>query len=53
MNEDSSYARNKGLSVGETAPPFSTRDVYGNKINLDEILRTHNGLLIDFFRGAW
>lgn len=53
MSKSSNYADGKGLSVGETAPDFSTKDVDGNEIELKNILENNDGLLIDFFRGAW
>jgi hypothetical protein len=43
----------RGLSVGEIAPKISTKDINGNEINSEELLRENRGLLIDFFRGAW
>ena len=43
----------KGLQIGSKAPPIDTVDIYGKKIVMIEILQSHRGLLIDFFRGAW
>jgi hypothetical protein len=43
----------RGLSVGELAPVISTTDINGEKIDSEEILQNYDGLLIDFFRGAW
>lgn len=53
MSENNTYAKNRGLSKGTTAPEFSTRDAYNNKISLNDILKNNRGLLIDFFRGTW
>ncbi len=53
MNENNNYPKEKGLSINTKAPEFSTTDVDGKKIVLKEILQNYNGLLIDFFRGAW
>lgn len=53
MSENNRYPSDKGLSIGTQAPEFSTTDVDGNKMVLKNILENHNGLLIDFFRGAW
>ncbi len=43
----------KGLSVGTKAPVIETQDVFGNDINLTNLLKNHRGVLIDFFRAAW
>lgn len=43
----------RGLSAGELAPKISTTDINGEKIDSKEILQNYNGLIIDFFRGAW
>ena len=43
----------KGLQIGSKAPMIDTVDIYGNSINLTNILRNNRGFLIDFFRGAW
>jgi len=50
---DEEPPRPKGLSVSSKAPVFDTEDIYGNKINLNQLLETFNGVLIDFFRGNW
>ncbi|MHA2005866.1 MAG: hypothetical protein ACXABO_00015 [Promethearchaeota archaeon] len=41
------------LLIGTKVPIIDTVDVFGNKINLVELLENHNGLLLDFHRGAW
>lgn len=43
----------KGLKTGTKAPMIDTVDIYGEKINLTDILQEFRGLVIDFFRGAW
>lgn len=45
--------RPKGLPIGTIAPLFETIDIYGNQINLLELLTNYKGVLIDFFRGNW
>ena len=32
---------------------IETRDIYNNHINLANLLQKYNGILIEFFRGAW
>jgi len=50
---DEEPPRPKGLPVGSDAPLFDTQDIYGNNIILSQLLKTFNGVLIDFFRGNW
>ncbi len=45
--------RPSGIDIGSRAPDFDTVDIDGNRINLDDMLREYNGVLIDFFRGNW
>ncbi|MFX1451099.1 MAG: hypothetical protein ACFFCM_09670 [Promethearchaeota archaeon] len=45
--------RPRGLGLHTRAPPINTIDIYGNFINLTDLLKQHNGVLIDFFRGTW
>lgn len=45
--------RPKGLQINSNAPMIDTVDIYDNPINLDDLLKTYNGVLIDFFRGNW
>ena len=42
-----------GLSVGTVAPFIKSKDINGNSINSNELLQEYDGILIDFFRGAW
>ena len=51
MNEEP--PRPDGLPMNSTAPIFDTKDVYGNKMNLESLLEKYNGVMIDFFRGNW
>ncbi len=44
---------NKGLTLGIRAPMIDTEDIDGDKINLSELLKKHNGVLLDLFRGSW
>lgn len=50
---DEEPPRPKGLSVGSKAPLFDTEDIYGNSINLTQLLKNFKGVIIDFFRGNW
>ena len=43
----------KGLLKGARAPIFNAKDIHGEEVNLEELLRKHEYILIDFFRGAW
>ncbi|MBY8992596.1 MAG: hypothetical protein KGD58_17760 [Candidatus Lokiarchaeota archaeon] len=44
---------NKGLKVGTKAPLINTEDIDGENINLIELLKKFNGVLLDLFRGSW
>jgi hypothetical protein len=50
---DEEPPRPSGLPESSIAPIFDTKDVYGNVMNLERLLETYNGVLIDFFRGNW
>ena len=52
LNTDATQ-RPRGLGLHTKAPLISTIDIYGNSINLADLLKNHNGVLIDFFRGTW
>lgn len=43
----------EGLQLYINAPPIDTVDIYDNSVKLDDLLKTYNGVLIDFFRGNW
>ncbi|GAG16787.1 unnamed protein product [marine sediment metagenome] len=43
----------KGLAVGTKAPLFETLDIDKNEVSLTNLLESHRGVLIDFFRGNW
>ncbi len=45
--------QNKGVQIGTKAPMIDTDDIDGDKVNLTKLLRKHNGVLLDFFRGSW
>ena len=45
--------RPSGLSVGSIAPLIDTQDIYGNTINLNDLLLEFKGIFLDFFRGSW
>ncbi len=53
MTEEHISNEKKGLSLGVNAPIIETRDIYNSDINLTNLLQKYNGILIDFFRGAW
>lgn len=44
---------NKGLPLGTKAPMIDTEDIDGNNVNLTILLKKHNGVLLDLFRGSW
>jgi len=46
-------ARPKGINIHSKAPLFNTFDIYSQPINLNDLLKTYNGVMIDFFRGNW
>ncbi|MFW9988237.1 MAG: hypothetical protein ACFFC3_06235 [Candidatus Odinarchaeota archaeon] len=45
--------RPKGLPLNSQGPIIKSLDIYGKPVDLDELLKIHNGVLIDFFRGTW
>ena len=45
--------RPKGLELHSKAPQIDTVDIFDNPVNLNELLKTFDGVLIDFFRGNW
>lgn len=53
MNEEDISNSSKGLSIGSTAPPINTNDIYNTEIAFDILFQKFKGILIDFFRGAW
>ena len=53
MTEEHISNSKKGIPLGVKAPTVETKDIYNNNINLTNFLQKYNGILIDFFRGAW
>jgi hypothetical protein len=51
--QDDEMKKPRGLTLHSKAPMINTFDIYNNKINLNDLLKTYNGVLIDFFRGTW
>ena len=45
--------RPAGIDTKINAPQIDTVDIYDNHINLNDLLKDFNGVLIDFFRGNW
>jgi len=45
--------RPSGLPESSIPHPFDTKDIYGNEMNLENLLKEYDGVLIDFFRGNW
>jgi peroxiredoxin len=43
----------KGLSIGTQAPTFEILDAFGNKIDSVGLLKNSNGLILEFYRGAF
>ena len=44
---------NKGLPLGTKAPMIDADDIDGENVNLATLLKKHNGVLLDLFRGSW
>lgn len=42
-----------GLKTGADAPMFSATDNAGKNINLKNLLKTHNAVVLFFYRGQW
>lgn len=49
-NQNISHA---ALKVGDHITPFSLLNAINKPINIEEELRTHNYLVLNFYRGAW
>ena len=45
--------RPRGLSMHSQAPSIKTVDIYSKPVDLTDLLKIYNGVLIDFFRGTW
>lgn len=43
----------KGIPTGIKAPLFEIRDIYKNQVDLKRFFDEYDGILIDFFRGAF
>lgn len=41
------------LPLDSVAPLIDTIDIFNNKVDLTEILRDNDGVIIDFHRAAW
>ncbi len=53
MTEEHISNPKKGLSLGTKAPLIDKKDISDNEANILAMCKTYNGVLIDFFRGAW
>jgi len=53
MNANNNLKESIGLENGGIAPNIDAKDIYGKIINLRDLLENYNGILIDFFRGAF
>jgi len=53
MSDGETSKPEERLPVGFEVPNIDTVDVFDNKINLEEDLKNHPGVIIDFHRGAW
>jgi hypothetical protein len=51
--DDDDTPRPNGLPIGSIAPLIDTNDIDGKIINLTDLLKNYNGVMIDFFRGNW
>ncbi|TXT58125.1 MAG: hypothetical protein BAJALOKI1v1_1740003 [Promethearchaeota archaeon] len=43
----------KGLLIGSKIPLDEFREVFGETIRVSDLLTNYDGILIDFFRGAF
>jgi hypothetical protein len=50
---DEEPPRPEGIDINLKAPQIDTVDIFDNPINLADLLKDYNGVLIDFFRGNW
>jgi hypothetical protein len=53
MTEEHISNPKKGLPLNSVAPSIDTKDIYGNLFILETSIAQNNGILLDFFRGAW
>ena len=53
MTEQHISTPNKGLPLGTKAPMIDADDIDGERVNLNELLEKHDGVLLDLFRGSW
>ena len=53
MSDKETPKSEERLPLEADAPLIETIDVFNNEINLTEILKEKNGVIIDFHRGAW
>ncbi len=53
MSDGETSNSEERLLLNTDAPLIDTVDVFNNEINLTEILKEKNGVIIDFHRAAW
>lgn len=54
MTENLDNSNPDGLEVGTEAPDFTVTNVLNDQsFNLKEALKSHRGVLINFYRGTW
>ena len=54
MTENLNNPNPDGLEIGTQAPDFTVTDVRtGQEFNLTQELKSHRGILINFYRGSW
>jgi len=53
MSDGETSNSEERLPIDADAPLIDTVDVFDNEINLTEILKENNGVIIDFHRAAW
>jgi hypothetical protein len=46
-------ASEKALRVGQSAPAFTLMDTAGKPVSSSDLLKTHQALLLIFYRGYW
>lgn len=47
------YTGLQGLDIGSKAPPIKLTDVNREIFDLEQELKSHSGILIDFFRAVF
>jgi len=43
----------KGLPLGIKAPSINIKDIFDEDVEITNILKEYDGVLVEFFRGPW